>query len=73
LFRFAPEGTVFAQPVTVAIPFTGDASHARLFWTSLGSPDFRNVGGKVVGNTLVAQITHFSSGFVKVLGQPLEF
>ena len=64
VYRFAPEGTVFARPVTVTLPFTGDASHARLFWTKLNSREFENVGGEAVGNTIVAQVTHFSAGVV---------
>ena len=65
VFKFGPEGTVFAQPVTISIPFTGDPAHARLFWTRLGSAtEYENLGGTVMGNLLVAQVTHFSAGFV---------
>lgn len=66
VYRFGPEGLVFAQPVTVSIPFTGDPTHARLYWTRLGSTEYENIGGKVVGDQLVGTVTHFSSGVVGV-------
>jgi hypothetical protein len=63
LYRFEPAGLVFAQPATLTLSFTGDASKAALFWSS-PSAGFERIAGAVVGSTVVAPISHFSTGFV---------
>jgi hypothetical protein len=62
-YRFTPEGTVFAKPVTITLAMrTGDA-HAVVYFTKLKSNEFENIGGKVSGKSISADVVHFSSGF----------
>jgi hypothetical protein len=64
IYRFSPDGLVFAKPVVIKIAFSGDATGARVFWTKASSASFEDVGGSVSGSEVSAQIMHFSSGFV---------
>lgn len=64
VYRCGPSGTTFAQKVTMAMSFRGDATGARIFWSSGIDPAFKDVGGVVEGTVMTTQIEHFSSGFV---------
>ena len=64
VFHFAPEGLVFAQPVTVRLPFVGNGDTATVFWTTLGGSAYAPLDTRVEGRIAVAQTTHFSSTFV---------
>lgn len=64
VFECGPSGTVFAQPVTMQMPFTDDGKAGTLFWSEGTSSEFKDLGGRVEGNTVIANVTHFSSGFV---------
>jgi hypothetical protein len=64
LFKCEPSGTEFAQPVEMRMPFVDDGSGGSLFWSSGSDPSFKDLGGKVEGNVMVATVQHFSSGFV---------
>jgi formylglycine-generating enzyme required for sulfatase activity len=76
VYKFEPDGTTFSQPVTVAMRFTGDASRAVLYWSAGAGYD--PITGSAMGDRYVAQVTHFSSGFVAAmaaapdLGTPLD-
>ena len=64
LFTCEPSGTEFAQPVEMRMPFVDDGSGGSLFWSSGSDPSFKDLGGKIDGNVMVATVRHFSSGFV---------
>jgi hypothetical protein len=64
VFVCEPSGTDFAEPVTMQMPFTDDGKGGTMFWSSGADPTFKDVGGVVQGNTMVATVRHFSSGFV---------
>lgn len=65
LYRFEPEGTTFASPVQVTIPFTGELGIGGLYW-STASGGYERLASVTSGATLTASITHFSTGFVGV-------
>ncbi len=64
VFHFEPEGLVFAQPVTVRLPFVGDGDTATVFWTALGGSAYAPLTTRVEGRIAIAETTHFSSAFV---------
>lgn len=64
VFVCEPSGTDFAQPVTMQMPFTDDGKGGTMFWSSGADPTFKDLGGEVQGNTMIATVRHFSSGFV---------
>lgn len=64
LFTCEPSGTDFAQPVEMRMPFVDDGKGASLRWSSGSDPSFKDLGGKVEGNVMVATVQHFSAGFV---------
>lgn len=64
LFRCEPTGTDFAQPVVMRMPFVDDGKGGSLFWSSPAEPAFKDLGGRVEGKTMVAEVKHFSEGFV---------
>ncbi len=69
VYRFGPAGTTFAAPVTVRIAFTGGGGAPTLFWTE-GDGFVALPGARVDGDAVVAEVTHFSEGFVGVPGAP---
>jgi hypothetical protein len=64
VYHCGPSGTTFAQGVTMAMTFHGDATGARVFWNSGADPAFKDLGGVAQGSVMTAQVLHFSSGFV---------
>ncbi len=64
IYRFEPAGTRFARPVTVSIPFAGDAEAATVFWTVGDSESFAALDTRVEGGLAIAEATHFSQAFV---------
>jgi hypothetical protein len=65
IISFGPDGIVFAHPVKVTIPLARTTGHLTTFWTSHdGSGRFVPVGGTVVGDNMVVEVTHFSEGYV---------
>jgi hypothetical protein len=63
IYRCEPSGTTFAQKVSMAITFSGDATGATVFWSAGADPAFKDVGGTVSGSVITAGVGHFSSGF----------
>jgi hypothetical protein len=67
-YDFGPEGTQFARPVTVTLPFSADRIPAGkgpgdvvVLTAPQGSTDFVSVGGTVINsNQVQATTTHFS-------------
>jgi hypothetical protein len=64
VYRCEPSGTTFGQKVTMAMTFRGNATGARIFWSSAADPTFKDLGGVVEGTVMTTQVAHFSSGFV---------
>ncbi len=65
VFRFKPDGTEFAAPVTVEFDLGSTAATAPLiFWTRKGSSVFERQRTTRSGSKVSAQVTHFSQGFV---------
>jgi hypothetical protein len=58
VFKFEPSGTVFAVPVTVTLPLTQSDPHTSVFLRNGSTVE--NVSGTVSGDTIVAQISHFT-------------
>lgn len=65
LYRLEPSGHTFTKPVTVSMCIgSGDASKAAVFWSRAAGSGYDKVGGVVVGNTIQAKVSHFSTAFV---------
>ncbi|HVK87695.1 MAG TPA: hypothetical protein VM513_26435 [Kofleriaceae bacterium] len=63
VYRFEPEGVVFAVPITVRLPVSADVTTASMYWTKLGSEtEFERIGGRVVAGAVEAEVVHFSGG-----------
>jgi hypothetical protein len=65
LYQFGPEGTVFTQPVTVALPVPAGTSAASIYWTKAGSStEYESLPAAITGTSASALVSHFSAGFV---------
>ena len=66
VYRFEPEGTVFARPVSLTLPFTGDVRLATAFWSrpSAMGGGYERLGGIPSASSITFSATHFSTGFV---------
>jgi len=64
IYRCEPAGTTFAQNVTMAMKFEGDATGATMFWSTGTETTFRDVGGTAENGVMTAQVAHFSAGLV---------
>ncbi len=61
VYHFEPEGTTFAVPATVELPFDGDGEALVALWTD---PDgsWTQLAATVGDGVLVAEVEHFSEG-----------
>jgi len=68
VYRFEPAGLEFAMPVTVRFELPeGVPEGAVILWTKKDDPtQVEALETRAEGNTLLAQVTHFSSGYVHV-------
>jgi hypothetical protein len=65
VFRFLPAGTTFANAATVTFPNPQGLSSATVYWSEPGSATaFTALPATVTADGIVAQVTHFSVGFV---------
>ncbi len=62
--RFEPEGTTFARPIEVRIPFTGEPSLATIFWSQREGEAFVPRATRIADGYAIAQTSHFSQAFV---------
>ncbi len=62
LYRFEPEGLTFLGPVQLTIPFTTGGT-SEFYW-SRPQGGYERLASVLVGATLTASVTHFSTGFV---------
>lgn len=67
LYRFDPEGLVFDLPVSVAFSLSKEflSKPLTVFWSKHEEPNaYEDVSGTLGKEAIVAQVTHFSTGFV---------
>ena len=64
VFRFEPDGLVFAEPVAATIEFAGDGGGLDLIWSTEAGDGYEAMGATTDGQMMVGAITHFSQGFV---------
>jgi formylglycine-generating enzyme required for sulfatase activity len=66
VFRVEPEGTVFAVPATIALPYRGDAALASAFWSRPADAGggFSRLGGLAEGATVRVAVTRLARAFV---------
>lgn len=62
--RFEPEGTTFARPIEVRIPFEGDPALATVFWSQRDGEAYVPRATRIEGGYAIAEAEHFSSAFV---------
>src|SRR5262245_34049451 len=62
VYRFDPDGLVFASPVEVRFVHAGDANGLSIFWSS--GEGFQELPTYLVNGAMVASVTHFSRGFL---------
>lgn len=63
-WRFEPAGLEFATPARVELPFEGQPTRATIFWSNRDGLGHAWRPTSVVDRRAVAQIEHFSDGFV---------
>ncbi|MBK8696767.1 MAG: FG-GAP repeat protein [Deltaproteobacteria bacterium] len=63
LYRFEPDGTRFAVPVSVRMTVMGDAAGASVWWSREGG-GYERLATTVSNGSAIALVTHFSGGFV---------
>jgi hypothetical protein len=62
VYSFAPAGTTFAMPVTVALTLTGSGAGASVFWSNAAG-GYDALPTTSTATSLSAQITHLGDGF----------
>ena len=67
VYKFEPEGLLFARPVTVTLPMPAGVTTGAVYWSRLGGTDFERIGGTVSAGTITAETFHFS---LAVIGAP---
>jgi hypothetical protein len=67
VWRFLPEGTLFAKPVRVTFTLPTGVADASVYWSRLGASGFDPLGGSLAGRRLTVETPHFS---LAVLGPP---
>jgi hypothetical protein len=65
VYHFEPAGLVFAEPVAITLALPPGVTAGDVYWSRPnGEEGFDNVGGTIAGGFVVAEITHFSYGYV---------
>ncbi len=64
VYRFGPAGLSFDQPVTVRIPVAAPPFGAAVLWSRAAEPGFERLATTFEDGFAVAQVQHFSDGFV---------
>ena len=64
VYEFGPAGTIFSKPVTVTFSVPAGTSAGSVYWTTSQSAAYEELPTMIQGTTAVAQIGHFSRGFV---------
>jgi len=63
VWRFEPDGLVFALPIRAELPFVGDAERATIFWSRPDGDGYAWTPTSVDGSLAIAAVSHFSDGF----------
>lgn len=63
VFEFTPDGLTFAAPIEVRITYDGADDGMEVIWSLAQGDGFEGVGGTADGETIVAEVSHFSRGF----------
>src|SRR5215813_11785722 len=64
VYEFGPAGLAFAKPVTVTFTVPDGTTAGSVFWTGTGNDAYEELSTMVQGSTAVANVAHFSRGFV---------
>ena len=65
VYVFGPDGLVFAKPVEVKIPYSGDPANVVLYWSrAAGVAGYDALPVTRSDGALAGQVTHFSNGFL---------
>jgi hypothetical protein len=64
VFHFEPDGLTFAAPVTVSMPYQGDAASAALLWSEQPSSGYVELDSFASATVVTAQVMTFSYGYV---------
>jgi hypothetical protein len=64
LYRFEPEGLVFAVPLTITLAYVGDRGLATLFWSRREGSGYERLGGVPTSDDVAGEVSHFSTGFI---------
>lgn len=64
IYRFEPDGLEFDSPATVRIPVSSAPFGAAIYWSRQGQPGFERLTTTFDDGFAVAQVGHFSEGFV---------
>lgn len=73
VYRFEPGGLHFQVPITVALPLTRAATSPRVAWSKEGELlAFDRLPTRVVANQAVAEVEHYSYGYVTDSASPTD-
>ncbi|MFL5312394.1 MAG: hypothetical protein ACJ79H_18320 [Myxococcales bacterium] len=64
VYEFGPDGTTFSKPVTVTFTVPSGTGAGSVYWTAPQGAAYEELPTIIQGTTAVAQISHFSRGFV---------
>jgi len=64
VWRFEPAGLGFAMPARVELPFAAGAVRPTIFWSRPDGPGYTWRPTTRDGDVAIAEVTHFSDGFV---------
>ena len=65
-YEFGPQGLTFDQPIEVSLPGTTASEGASLFWSRKEEAGFKRLVTSFDAGKAVAEIDHFSTGFVAI-------
>jgi len=69
LYRFEPDGTMFANAMTVSFPVSSGTTAAIIVWAMPGSTtEYEALATTVTGSTASAQVDYFGLGFLSGCG-----
>jgi hypothetical protein len=64
VYRFQPEGLVFARPVKITLPLPAGVTSASIYWSRLVGSGFDPIGGVAATGVIEGQSVHFSAAFI---------
>jgi hypothetical protein len=67
LFRFSPEGLMFAKPASVSFSTSSSSPKGHVYWSLASGPGYEALPTTWTGAIATASVEHFSSGFAGAL------